>query len=165
MRRRIRGKAPIRRGALARTCQVHRSTLAHARETSIILRVDGRSRVGTSVILLAALAACSPTPTETSFARYYFEAPEARGVLEVTESPPSICYSTQSNPARPISIVRGSLAASPTVASFVPRVNDFCGTVTPNLAAELLADPSRYSVRWSPLAGERMTVSSFVSVP
>jgi hypothetical protein len=121
--------------------------------------------IGTSVILLAALAACSQTPTETSFARYYFEAPEARGVLEVTELPPSVCYSTQSNPARPISIVRGSLAASPIAASFVPRGNDFCDTVTPNLAAELLADPSRYSVRWSPLAGVRLTVSSFIPIP
>lgn len=121
--------------------------------------------MGRSTVLLAALAACSPTPTQASFARYYFEAPEARGVLEVTESPPSICYSTQSYPARPISIVRGSLAESPTAASFAPRVNDFCSVVTPNLAAGLLAEPSEYSVRWRPLAGETTAVSSFVPIP
>ena len=120
---------------------------------------------GTSFVLLAALVACSPTPTETSFARYYFDAPEARGVLEVTKSPPSICYSTQSNPARPISIVRGSLAESPTAASFVPRENDFCGTVSPALAAGLLAEPSEYSVRWSPLTGEPIAVSSLIHIP
>jgi hypothetical protein len=121
--------------------------------------------IGTSVILLAALAACSPTPTETSFARYYFEASETRGVLEVTKSPPTICYSTQSIPARPISIVRGSLAASPRAASFAPRENDFCGTVTPDLAAGLLAEPSGYSVRWRPLAGEPTAISSFIPIP
>lgn len=123
-----------------------------------------RWRIGTSFIVLIALA-CSRTPTETSFARYSFEAPEARGVLEVTKSPPTICYSTQSNPARPISIVQGSLAESPTVASFAPGENDFCGTITPKLAAGLLAEPSEYSVRWSPLAGEPIADSSFIPIP
>lgn len=121
--------------------------------------------VGMSTILLAALSACSPTPMQASFARYYFQAPEARGVLEVTASPPSICYSTQSSPARPISIVRSSLAESPTAASFAPAVNDFCSMVTPNLAAGLLAEPSVYSVRWRPLSGEAIAVSSFVPIP
>lgn len=121
--------------------------------------------IGRSTILLAALAACSPMPTQVSFARYYFEAPEARGVLEVTESPPSICYSTQSYPARPISIVRGPLAESPTAASFAPRVNDFCSMVNSNLAAGLLAEPLEYSVRWRPHTGETTVVSSFVPIP
>jgi hypothetical protein len=117
-----------------------------------------RWRIGTSFILLIALAASSRTPTETSFARYSFEAPEARGVLEVTKSPPSFCYSTQSNPARPISIIdRDSLLVPPypgmtfpPAASFAPRENDFCGTVTPELAADLLAEPSGYLVRGVP---------------
>lgn len=133
-----------------------------------------RWRIGTSLILLIALAACSRTPTETSFARYSFEAPEARGVLEVTKSPPSLCYSTQSNPARPISIIdRDSLLAVPPspgmtfppAASFAPRENAFCGTVTPELAADLLAEPSGYLVRWRPLAGEPIAESSFIHIP
>lgn len=133
-----------------------------------------RWRIGTSFILVIALAACSRTPTETSFARYAFEAPGARGVLEVTKSPPSLCYSTQSNPARPISIIdRDSLLAVPPypgvtfppAASFAPRENDFCGTVTPELAADLLAEPSGYLVRWRPLAGEPIAESSFIHIP
>jgi hypothetical protein len=130
-------------------------------------------RIGTSFILLVALLACSAAPTETSFARYSFDAPEARGVLEVTKSPPSLCYSTQSNPARPISIIgRDSLQAVPPypgvtlqpAASFVPHENDFCGTVTPELAASLLAEPSRYLVRWRPLDGEPIAESSFIRI-
>jgi hypothetical protein len=133
-----------------------------------------RWRIGTSSILLIALAACSRTPTETSFARYSFEAPEARGVLEVTKSPPSLCYSTQSNPARPISIFdRDSLqelgpypgVTIAPAASFDPRENDFCGTVTPELAADLLAAPSGFLVRWRPLAGEPIAESSFIHIP
>jgi hypothetical protein len=130
--------------------------------------------IGTSVILLVALAACTPTPTVTPFARYYFDAPKARGVLEVTKSPPSLCYSTQSNPARPISIIgRDSLLAVPPypggtfppAASFAPKENDFCGTVTPELAAGLLGEPSEYLVRWRPLAGEPIAESSFIHIP
>ena len=134
----------------------------------------GGRPIGTSFILLVALAACTPTPTETSFARYHFDAPQSRGVLEVTKSPPSLCYSTQSNPARPISIIdRDSLLAVPPypgmtfppAASFAPKENDFCGTVKPELAADLLAEPSGFLVRWRPLAGEPIAESSLIHIP
>jgi hypothetical protein len=148
--------------------------LAHRLSSGRMRARRARWRIGTSFILLIALAACSRTPTETSFARYSFEAREARGVLEVTKSPPSICYSTQSNPARPITIiVRDSLlvvgpypgVTIPPAASFAPRENDFCGTVSPDLAAGLLAEPSGYLVRWHPLAGEPIAESSFLHTP
>lgn len=75
---------------------------------------------------------------------------EPVGVFEVSSSPLSICYSTQSFPDRPISILArpssGVLAQAEV--SYAPRNNDFCDRrVSPNLAAALIADPSGYQVR------------------
>lgn len=122
--------------------------------------------IGTVVAMsLLALVSCtgpevhSKRPSSNApFARYFFSASGIQGVLEVSKSPPSVCYSTQSQPARPISIVPESLGLadrSPRVesgatASFAPKDNDFCGTVSPALAAGLLANSSGYLVRWRP---------------
>jgi hypothetical protein len=126
-----------------------------------------RLGVGTAVIVVA-LAACTgahpapssrPTPAPAPFARYFFAASKMVGVLEVSQSPPSICYSTQSSPARPISITPSRFASGPPPGvpvgtSYTPRRNDFCDrTVDPDLAAALIAQPSLYVIRWRPEAG------------
>ena len=114
----------------------------------------------------------APTGSIT-FARYFFSASGIRGVLEVDSSPPSICYSTQSSPARPIDIIPGPVfvsGPSPGVSadaevSYAPRDNDFCDrTVSPDLAAALIADPSAFHVRWRPIPGGPTASSSFTSV-
>lgn len=100
--------------------------------------------------------------------RYFFSASGIGGVLEVSSSPPSICYSTQSYPARPIEIVPGpsSTAIAHAEVSYAPRNNDFCDrTVSLTLAADLLANPSGYQVRWHPLPGGPTAFSSFRSSP
>lgn len=123
------------------------------------------------VSLLAACTGLHPAPPSPSiqesdpFARYFFSASEMVGVLEVSQSPPSICYSTQSSPARPISIipsrfVSGPPPGMPTV-SYTPRGNDFCDTtVDPALADALILDPSGYLIRWRPEAGAPAVSSS-----
>jgi hypothetical protein len=122
--------------------------------------------IGTAVIgsVLAACTSLQPAPSSSPiqepdpFARYFFSASEMVGVLEVSQSPPSICYSTQSSPARPISIipsrfVSGPPPGAPTV-SYTPRGNDFCArTVDPALAEALIFDPSGYLIRWRPEDG------------
>jgi hypothetical protein len=99
-----------------------------------------------------------------TIARYFFSASGLRGVLEVGSSPPSICYSTQSYPARPISIISEPSSGVPAhvEVSYAPRNNDFCdSTVRPALAAGLLADPSAYLVRWRPRHDGPTMLSSF----
>src|SRR5215207_3725097 len=60
-----------------------------------------------AIVMVSVLAACTgphpapasrPIPESDPFARYFFSASEVVGVLEVSQSPPSICYSTQSSP-------------------------------------------------------------------
>lgn len=115
-----------------------------------------------ALLLCVALSACTgspslpvrdpmPEPPITS-ARYVFSASGVRGVLDVSSSPPSICYSTQSDPARPIKIQALPAGAIAHVEeSYSPRTDNFCdGTVTSALATDLLADPSGYQVVWSP---------------
>jgi hypothetical protein len=112
-------------------------------------------------------AAVEPKRSSSStvtFARYFFSASGLGGVLEVGSSPPSICYSTQSYPARPISIISEPSSGVPAhvEVSYAPRDNDFCdSTVRPALAAGLLADPSAYQVRWRPRHGGPTMLSSF----
>jgi hypothetical protein len=134
-----------------------------------------RTRWGivTAVIVLSAIVTCTgapipPSPSEepAPFARYFFFASGAVGVLEVSQSPPSICYSTQSSPARPISIIPASFVSgpppgAPAGVSYAPRGNDFCDrTVESALAAALIADPSGYFIRWRPEAGAPAVSSS-----
>lgn len=132
--------------------------------------------VASALFLSSMLSACTgppeavpssstPSPSIT-FARYFFSASGIGGVLEVSSSPPSICYSTQSNPARPIDIIPGpsSTGRADAEVSYAPRKNDFCDrAVRPTLAADLLADPSGYQVRWAPLRGGPKAISSFTT--
>jgi hypothetical protein len=121
-----------------------------------------------AAVIVAALVACtgappappsSPTRAPDPFARYLFSAPKMVGVLEVSQSPPSVCYSTQSSPARPISIilsrpVSGPPPGVPAGVSYTPRRNEFCDrAVEPDLAAALIAEPSLYVIRWRPEDG------------
>jgi hypothetical protein len=119
--------------------------------------------IGTAVIVLSAIVACTGAPTPPSpseapapFARYFFSASRTVGVLEVSKSPPSICYSTQSSPARPISIIPVESLSGPSSGvrdgvSYTPRRNDFCDrSVDAALAAALISDPSGYLIRWRP---------------
>jgi len=141
-----------------------------------------RTRWGLGTVVavsLSAVVACtgpvapSRSPSSpASFARYFFSASGIQGVLEVSQSPPSICYSTQSNPALPISIVPASLgldapspgAVSGAAASFAPKDNGFCGMVTPALAEGLIANPPGYLVRWHPSPDGPTASSSFTPV-
>jgi hypothetical protein len=108
---------------------------------------------------MIALASCTspnpsstPNPTTTPFARYFFIGPDDTGVLEVAAHPASICYSTQSYPARRITIVQGT---SRPVATYRPERGTFCDRqVSEEVAASLIADPTSFAVRWSPQANE-----------
>jgi hypothetical protein len=152
------------------------------------LIASGLMRIGTArweiasaLVLFSMLFGCTGPPDATpsdstssqsvTFARYFFSALGTQGVLEVSSSPPSICYSTQSSPARPISIVpSGVMGPSPGVVnqaevSYVPRTNDFCDRdVDPALAAALITHPSGYQVRWRPGPGAPTASSSFTPV-
>jgi hypothetical protein len=116
-----------------------------------------------SSVVVSSNATASPSVT---FARYFFSASGIAGVLEVSSSPPSICYSTQSNPPRPISIVPGpayAVIVAHAEVSYAPRNNDFCDrTAKLALVTGLLADPSVYHVRWRPHPGSPTTFSSFI---
>jgi hypothetical protein len=135
----------------------------------------GRRRwgVASALVLSSALSACTGPPAAVpssssnpsiTFARYFFSASGIRGVLEVSSSPTTICYSTQSYPPRPISIipVPSSEVLAHAEVSYAPRENDFCDkTVRPAFAAALLADPSGYQVRWRPRPGGPTALSLF----
>lgn len=113
-------------------------------------------------MLLIALASCTSSPTrspnaETTapYARYYFVAPKDTGVLEVSARPATICYSTQSYPARPIVIVAKANGRTRHVASYQPTKGTYCDReVSEELAGSLIADPSSFAIRWSPQSGE-----------
>lgn len=141
------------------------------------MRTGGtRLKIASALLLFLMLSACTGTPVavptsstsspSVTFARYFFSASGIRGVLELSSSPPSICYSTQSYPARPIDIIPGpsSVTLPHAEVSYVPRNNDFCDrTVSRTLAADLLADPSGYQVRWRPRPGGPTAFSSFTA--
>lgn len=121
--------------------------------------------------MMIAVASCttspSPSPTlkpvTTRYARYLFVAPDDTGVLEVTSHPARICYSTQSYPARPITIVQGT---SLPVATYRPGRGTFCDRqVSEEAASRLIADPSSFAVRWSPQANEQVVVTSLTTIP
>jgi hypothetical protein len=98
----------------------------------------------------------SATPV---FARYRFAEPAGTGVLEVALRPPSICYSTQSLPARPITLIEAGEGEA--VATYSPHRATFCDR-TPNgvLVERLIEDPAAFLVRWSPLAGAPIAKTS-----
>ena len=132
--------------------------------------------IGPALALSVMLSACTGRPAvvpsssasspSITFARYFFSASGIRGVLEVSSSPPSICYSTQSFPARPISIIPGPSSGvfAHAEVSYVPVNGDFCDrAVRPALAAALLAEPSGYQVSWRPRPAGPTAFSSFTS--
>lgn len=118
------------------------------------------------LLLFAALASCtssvipSPSHGPAPYARYYFIAPTDTGVLEVWARPATICYSTQSYPARPIVLVAKANGASRPVASYEPPRTEFCDrAVDEGVAAGLISHPSSFVIRWSPLAGEPVAIT------
>jgi hypothetical protein len=128
------------------------------------------------VFCLALLIGCpsctsTPTPAPTAraaapYARYYFVASTDTGVLEVWTHPATICYSTQSYPARPIELLRvKSGGASERVVSYEPPRGQFCDRkMSEELAAPLITKPSAFTVRWSPQAGEA-SIETQLSIP
>jgi len=99
-------------------------------------------------------SASEPRPTSARhFARYFFEEASGVGVLEVDTARPSLCYSTQSFPARPIAIVEKEHER--VVVSYAPRRTQYCDrTVNVTLAQEFLAHPGSVVIRWSPIPGD-----------
>src|SRR5918994_4471393 len=109
---------------------------------------------------MLAVASCTsssahPHASTAGYARYFFGEPHDTGVLEVAAKPPSVCYSTQSYPARPITLIDESSGHAVPAASYRPSRVDYCDRhVGEDVAARLIADPSSFVVRWSPQAGQ-----------
>lgn len=105
------------------------------------------------VLTLASCTSSPPSPTsKIGYARYYFVARHDSGVFEVTAKLPSICYSTQSYPARPIALIEES--SGRVLASYQPSRVQYCDRqVSTELALRLITDPSAFVVRWSPQTG------------
>jgi len=120
-----------------------------------------------ALTLLMAIASCTsslrPSPTGEStarYARYYFVAPKDTGVFEVWAHPATICYSTQSYPARPIDLIARANGTSNRVASYEPPRVEYCDrAVDEEVATALISDPSSFLVRWSPQAGEPVVMT------
>jgi hypothetical protein len=124
------------------------------------------------VVILVTVTSCtsSPAPSPTTrtptaeYARFFFVAPKDTGVLEVTATPPSICYSTQSYPARPITIVMRDQDPPQAVAVYQPGRGTFCDRqVRQDVAVRLIADPSSFVVRWSPQTGQPITETALAT--
>jgi hypothetical protein len=129
-------------------------------------------RGGWLVVILVTVTSCtsSPAPSPTTrtptaeYARYFFVSPKDTGVLEVTTTPPSICYSTQSYPARPITIVMRDQDPPQAVAVYQPGRGTFCDRqLRQDVAVRLIADPSSFVVRWSPQAGQPITETALAT--
>jgi hypothetical protein len=124
---------------------------------------------GAFVLVLITLVSCTsapkPEPSATrAFERYFFDAPHDRGVLEVSTAPASICYETQSYPARPISIVSKNDGASRPVATYKPKAGTFCDRqVSAEVASRLIEDPTAFLVRWSPQVGEPVVETKLIA--
>jgi hypothetical protein len=122
-------------------------------------------------VVLVALTSCTASlarPTTEAptaeYARYFFVAPRDTGVLEVTSSPPSVRHSTQSYPARPISIVSRDQGEAEASAMYQPTIGTFCDRqVREDVAVRLIAVPSSFVVRWSPQVGEPVTETALAT--
>lgn len=116
---------------------------------------------------MVALTSCTSSPvrpptSNAGYARYYFVAPRDTGVFEVTAKPPTLCYSTQSYPARAIALIDESSGGAAVVATYRPSRVQYCDrNVSPELAARLIADPSAFVVRWSPQPGQPAVETHF----
>jgi Tol biopolymer transport system component/thiol-disulfide isomerase/thioredoxin len=83
-------------------------------------------------------------------ARYFFTADGVRGVLEVTTSPPSLCYSAQTAIAPAIRLAARS-PISHVEASYEPTTGTFCDrTLSAALARDLIDSPAGYMIEWRP---------------
>ncbi len=92
-----------------------------------------------SLSLVAAIASCTSGPLSdvtgreaTGYARYYFIAPTDTGVLEVWTRPATICYSTQSDPARPIDLLATVNGTPENAASYHPPRHCCIGRPAPS---------------------------------
>ena len=120
-----------------------------------------------TLVLLTALASCmsservSPSDEATvQYARYYFIEPTDTGILEVWARPATVCYSTQSYPARPIDLIAKANGASNRVASYEPPRVQYCDRgVNEGVAAAVISHPSSFVIRWSPQAGEPVVMT------
>lgn len=78
--------------------------------------------------------------------------------------PPSICYETQSFPARPIEIVSNP-AEGPVrvVASYSPPRGTYCDpSVSEAVTRDIIDNPSAYSISWRPDPGADTTTSRLI---
>jgi hypothetical protein len=113
-----------------------------------------------SLFGMVALSSCTSSPVDSDastvrYARYLFVTPYDTGVLEVTAKPPSVCYSTQSDPARPITLIDESNGHAVPVASYRPPRGQYCDRqISQDVVARLIAHPSSFVVRWSPQTGQ-----------
>ncbi len=118
-------------------------------------------------LVFAALASCtssarlSPSDEATvQYARYYFIEPTDTGVFEVWARPATVCYSTQSYPARPIDLIARANGASNRVASYEPPRTEYCDrAVDDEVVSALLSDPTSFVIRWSPQTGEPVVMT------
>jgi hypothetical protein len=125
-------------------------------------------RGGAFVLVLITLVSCTsapkPEPSATrTFERYFFDAPHDRGVLEVSTAPASICYETQSYPARPIVIVARDSTASRAVVTYEPKGGTFCDRqINLDVASRLIDHPESFLIRWSPQKDEHVVESNLL---
>ena len=99
---------------------------------------------------LAAVGASGGEGSQT-FQRFFFEARGIGGVLEVATSPPSVCYSTQSSPRRPIDVITRSGGVVLSVATDADARPFFCDrAVDAQLAKDLIDHAADFRIRWKP---------------
>jgi hypothetical protein len=122
---------------------------------------------GIVALLVAGCTSSAPEPGRTSarhFARYFFVEPSDVGVLEVDAARPSLCYSTQTFPARPIAIVE--TGHNRVVVSYTPQRTQYCDrSVDLTLAQELVAHPGSHLIRWSPIPGDALVDTPLTRSP
>jgi hypothetical protein len=122
---------------------------------------------GIVVMLVVGCTSSAPEPGPTSarhFARYFFAEPSDVGVLEVDAARPSLCYSTQTFPARPIAIVEKD--HDRVVFAYAPRRAQYCERrVDVTLARELVAHPGSFVIRWSPIPGDAVVDTRLTGSP
>jgi hypothetical protein len=76
-------------------------------------------------------------------------------VFEVQTRPPSICYHTQSYPARPISLVRRNADSWSPIVTYSPTRGTYCARdISSDLAESLIQQPTLYRVQWAPQEGD-----------
>lgn len=122
---------------------------------------------GMRALMVVGCTGSAPEPRPTSarhFARYFFAEPSGVGVVEVDTARPSLCYSTQSFPARPIAIVEQKHER--VVVSYAPHRTQFCDRrVDVTLARDLVAHPGSLVIRWSPISGDAVVDTPLTRSP